>query len=176
MAGQVVRVTWDALPRDTEEFELLLRCDLPSPLVVRLTESKDPATADFRWRVPSVPCLSARLLLRRGDGAEESLWAQSEPFLIRPEPGGKVARVAHMQGELWLPENGTCARAFRWETEASLVPELGDLPAGALSPAPAPLARPAPCASPRSGAARDRRLRNAGLTMGRAPLNLPLRI
>ena len=175
-AGQVVRVTWDALPPDTEEFELLLRCDLPRPLVVRLTESEDPRTGDFLWRVPSVPCLGARLLLRRGEGGEESLWAQSETFLIRPEPGGRISQVAHREGELWLPEGEGSVRIFRWGAGSTLDPGLGHLPEGALDPTITPLSKPSAGLPRRPQSSSLGFSCKAGRGPGRPPATLQLRI
>jgi hypothetical protein len=134
-AGDEILIGWDPMPADTEEFELLLRCDLPGPLTVRLTESQDPRSQGFLWRVPNVPCLRARLLLRRGEEGEESLWAESEVFQIRPDRGREIHQVTFVRGELWLPEGGRRCASAGWGERAAVASGLGRLPAGALTPA-----------------------------------------
>ncbi len=100
--GQSVAVTWSALPAGTEEFELLLQCDAPVPVTLRLTESEDPSLGRFSWRVPAVPCGRARLVLRRGEEGEERLFARSAPFAIRVEPTAPVQQVVLRDDEYWV--------------------------------------------------------------------------
>lgn len=131
-SGQVVRVTWDPLPPDTEEFELLLRCDLPLPVTLRLTESRDPASRDYLWRVPNAPCLSARLLLRRGGEEGEVLWAESAPFRILLPRGEPVSEAAYLRGELWLSPLPPRPSAGLREGAPALLPLPGRPPSAEL--------------------------------------------
>ena len=102
--GQAVRVHWTALPPGAEEFELLLRCESPVPITLRLTESQDPDLAYFLWRVPGISCDRARLLLRQGMEGREVLWAQSEPFRIEVSPSAATPKVAFLSGEYWVED------------------------------------------------------------------------
>lgn len=101
-SGSMVTLTWGMLPSGTEEFELLLRCELPASLTIRLTESKDPRVSGLLWRVPNIPCLKARILLRRGTEEREVIWGRSEPFEIRFDRATPPDEVAIFKGDLWL--------------------------------------------------------------------------
>lgn len=103
-AGEDVSLAWPTLPSDTDEFELLLLCEEPLRLKVRLTESRSPDITRFTWRVPAFPSGRARLLLRRGGLGGERLWARSHPFEIRSALGQMVHSVEWRSGELWLSE------------------------------------------------------------------------
>jgi hypothetical protein len=116
-SGQTLAVTWDSLPPATEEFELLLRCEAPVAITLRLTESQDPGLANFFWRVPGIPCDRARLILRRGEGGRETTWAQSEPFRIEVAPSAPVPRVTFLSGEYWV-EDGPAPDEWESKTEA----------------------------------------------------------
>lgn len=100
--GQEITVTWEPLPPDTEEFELLLRLEAPVALTLRLTECEDPSVEHLSWRVPAVPCDRATLLLRHGRKRREALWGMSLPFSIRRVPRGTLQRVTLRLGELWV--------------------------------------------------------------------------
>jgi hypothetical protein len=102
--GQAVRITWTALPPEAEEFELLLQCESPVPITLRLTESQDPDLAYFLWRVPGISCDRARLLLRQGMEGREILWAQSVPFRIEGSPSATTPKVAFLSGEYWVED------------------------------------------------------------------------
>jgi len=137
-AGSRVRVAWDALPADTEEFELLLKIERPAPLKIRLTESEDPALASLSWQVPNLPCTGARLVLRRGDGENETTWAVSAPFVIAA-PGLSTLRAPDERmtfrgDELWL-ETASDSRRAGLEEDHRLArgAPLSSLPAGALT-------------------------------------------
>ncbi len=144
-AGQVVSVTWNGLPSDTDEFELLLQCETPGPLTLRLTECEEPAMRAFSWHVPDgLPSLRARIVLRRGEKGRELLWARSEPFQISAgrlfarlaetaDTDVNIARVSMRDGELWLREEaprpgrdehagGFEAEEFSGRNEAALQP------------------------------------------------------
>ncbi len=105
VAGHEVTVSWDGLPAGTAEFELLLACDEPVPLTIRLTESMDPELTAYAWRVPRLACGVARLQLRAGIDEREVVWAASAPFRIAaavegPERAPDVVR--EHGGELWM--------------------------------------------------------------------------
>ena len=103
--GRAVRVTWSPLPKDTEEFELLLKFESPFPAKIRLTECKDPELDSLAWVVPRIPCERARLLLRRGEGGREIDWAWSRTFSIRGSPYAPVQRTAFYRGEMWATDD-----------------------------------------------------------------------
>jgi len=132
-------VTWDALPSDTEEFELLLKIERPAPLKIRLTESQDPALGSLSWQIPDLPCTGARLVLRRGAHGRETTWAASERFSIVPSGLGErraaAVRMAFRDDELWLETAPLPARPVCLEPGHRLAPEgpLQSLPAGALT-------------------------------------------
>ena len=105
VAGQEVTVSWDGLPAGTEEFELLLACDEPVPLTIRLTESMDPELTAYAWRVPHVACDVARLQLRAGIDEREVVWAASAPFRITASTEGAPDAVREHGGELWMEDD-----------------------------------------------------------------------
>jgi hypothetical protein len=102
--GQLVSVDWTALPPRAEEFELLLRCEDPVAVTIRLTECEDASLEGLSWRVPNFPVDRARLLLRCGDGEREILWAQSEPFRIASRADSPLPCVMFMGEEYWISE------------------------------------------------------------------------
>ncbi len=107
--GQKIRITWSLLPPDTEEFELLLKCESPFVFKIRLTECKDPGLDSLVWVVPRIPCERARLLLRRGEGGKEIDWAWSRPFSIRGGLCAPVQRTAYYRGEMWATDETLCS-------------------------------------------------------------------
>ncbi len=114
--GARVSLSWGQLPRETEEFELLLVSDSPARLKLRLTESMDPALGPFAWRVPNVPCTRARIVVRMGDEDEEREWAESAPFRIAWDDGAPGAVVRTRGGELWLADGPSRAPgSSMWE-------------------------------------------------------------
>lgn len=121
--GQKVRITWSRLPPDTEEFELLLKCESPFVFKVRLTECKDPGLDAISWIVPRIPCQRARLLLRRGERGREIDWAWSRPFSIRGGLCAPVQKTAYYRGEFWatdetLPSLWSCGSIITYERTA----------------------------------------------------------
>jgi hypothetical protein len=100
--GAVIR--WGALPQGTAEFELLLQCEEPIPIVLRLTGSQDPDLRALEWRVPNIPCDRARVIIRSNWGGREILLARSEPFQILVAGGVPLQRVDFQEGELWVRE------------------------------------------------------------------------
>jgi len=173
--GQSVRVTWTALPAGAEEFELLLRCESPLSLTLRLTECEDPSLADLSWRVPELPCGRARLLLRFGDEGRESLWAQSEPFRIIPGSPAGTERVVLQDGELWLREGPAQAHDGLGAGALSVASAPGGTPCEAAIPPLAAGFQPPPVAPLARRAETPRPLPRPQESPNR-PLNLPLRI
>jgi hypothetical protein len=119
--GGIVRINWAPLPRDTEEFELLLQCESPVDITFRLTESQDPSLVEYSWKVPAIPCDSARIILRRGTEARECLWGRSAAFRIGADRIVAVARVDFLNGEYWVskepaPETWGGREEELWQT------------------------------------------------------------
>lgn len=147
--GQIVTVTWDALPPDTDEFELLLQCEPPISIRLRLTECEEPEMRSFAWRVPDLPALEARIVLRRGEKGRELLWARSEPLQIiggadfaepvveRRASVENAPRVLLRDGELWLQENPR-----RWRPQESADGLAGEEISGRQDAALIPCAMP----------------------------------
>ncbi len=186
-SGQETGITWDSLPPGTEEFELLLQCESPVPLTLRLTESEEPGLRSFTWRVPDLPPLVARIVIRRGEGGHELVWAKSESFRISASrafsemsSAGSDAekerpRVLSRDGELWLQLDAP--RAAREEAGGYDPAELAGrsdaaIPAGTISIASRIIEGPASTASEE----RASRTRMAAKILPRKPLSLQLRI
>lgn len=109
-AGQRVIVTWDGLPADVREVELLLSLDGGRRFPIRLTESFDPAPGTFAWLVPCLPATGARLRLRYGRaGREEEDAEPSAPFGIFVPPSSPAARLERREGEWWVAEEENLA-------------------------------------------------------------------
>ncbi len=102
--GQELTLSWSTLPEGAEEFELLLICESPMPINLRLTTCLDPRLRTYRWRVPNLPCDVARFRIRVGVEGEELTWAWSAPFRIAWQPRGPLAEVSLEGGEFWLSE------------------------------------------------------------------------
>ena len=174
--GQSVAVAWDALPPDVEEFELLLRCELPRPLTIRLTESENPSVRGFTWRVPGVACTGARLVVRVGEAGRESEWAVGPSFEIRPNRERPVQRLSFVRGEFWISDRPVVAAVMGGADALRRAAPRGEIPGEAV------LSR-ASVRPPESGGPRDLLPEGPmagpgrpGGAAGRAPLHLPLRI
>ena len=175
--GTRITVTWEALPPGTEEFELLLRCKLPAPLKLRLTECMDPRLRRLEWTVANVPCPSATLVLRAGIGGREITWSRSAPFEIRADVRAPLPAVVVSRGELWLGSDPASRRlrtagGGQWSapsarTVAAEIPPTRD---PGFQSAGIPGCHILPGARSRAPRAHSRA---DGL---RAPLDLPLRI
>jgi hypothetical protein len=101
-AGHVVDVSWSALPKGVDEFELLLRIGDDPRASVRLTPVLAEGQRAYRWEIPNLPATSARLVLRGDlDDAEELELATSDAFRIVGDALAPVLEVAFRDGELW---------------------------------------------------------------------------
>jgi hypothetical protein len=111
--GEAVSIVWARLPEDADEFEILLRCESPIVQTLRLTVQLDPSLGSFAWRVPNVPCNSARVYIRAGiEGRGETTWAVSAPFRIAWKAEESAQQVFFKEGELWVndsPQEGNPA-------------------------------------------------------------------
>jgi hypothetical protein len=106
-AGEWVRTRWEPLPADVDEFELLLVLDGARAPRVRLTGQLSPERESYLWRVPNLPCLSARLLLRFSRGHDEEEEAEpGEAFSIVGTVLEPVARLSYVRGEWWVATDG----------------------------------------------------------------------
>lgn len=177
--GQDLTLSWNALPEGTEEFELLLVCESPVPIKLRLTKCLDPRLRTYRWRVPNLPCDVARLRIRAGVEGEELTWAWSAPFRIAWEARAPLPRVALEGGEFWLSDGRGRSDSASLEGSESANPSAfpGRRESLALTPQPRGLGLPAASAT---GSAELRQpglsvRPRAGNSSGR-PLMVPLRI
>jgi hypothetical protein len=176
-AGEPVPVSWDRLPPDVEEFELLLECGSPAWGKFRLTESENPLLTCRVLFLPKVPGGVARLVLRVGRGGREDTWGTSRVFRVEGDGSAPAALALRDRGELWLREEEAPARQMR-DSSAS---EMGSVP---LARFPGAATVPSWGAPPderaeraESGRTRPRRGRPPAAKGGdRIPLLLPLRI
>ncbi len=179
LPGQDLTLSWNALPEGTAEFELLLVCESPVPIKLRLTTCLDPRLRTYRWRVPNLPCDVARLRIRAGVEGEELAWAWSAPFRIAWEARAPLPRVSLEGGELWLTEGRGQSDLASIEGSESADPSAFPGRGETLAPAPPSQGLGLPAASgtdfaevrQREPSARPR----AGSGSGR-PLIIPLRI
>lgn len=100
--GQVVHLSWDPLPPEVEEFEILILAEFPAPLRVRLTESEEASLRGLAVTIPALAPCSARFLLRAGSPRGEFLFAESGTWRLASPAGGGIQRVEERQGELWV--------------------------------------------------------------------------
>ncbi len=99
-AGQLVEVSWTA-PACADELELLLVLDGSGREPLRVTESLPGAFGTWLWRVPDLPAVSARLVLRWGSEGREIEGEPGPAFAIAC-PGGRLNPVTRRGGELWV--------------------------------------------------------------------------
>jgi hypothetical protein len=175
-AGDRVEIRWAPLPEGTAEFELLLECDLPHPLTLRLTESEDPAVERMVWRVPNVPCMSARLVLRRGEEGHEILWGQSETFRIAWSNGETPERAEFQEGELWLRTAEHKPRPIEGASDLWRDGDLGRLPAAAARSTSASCMEPSGGPMKRHADEGEKRAGKSHRILLREPMRLQLRI
>ncbi len=174
VAGQEVTVSWDGLPAGTEEFELLLACDEPVALTIRLTESMDPELTAYAWRVPRVACGGARLQLRAGIDEREVIWAASVPFRIAASSQGAPDTVREHGGELWMEDDAPA----EWQGLPPRFEGTGDGDAAEATSAAPTTARASTTSVPRAHGD-DHEVRvTAGVApaRSRSPQNRPMRI
>jgi len=98
--GQLVEISWRA-PAGAEELELLLVLAADSRESLRLTESLSARSGTWRWRVPSLPAATARLVLRWGCEGREMEGEPGPSFTIAL-PGARLAPITLRRGELWV--------------------------------------------------------------------------
>jgi len=92
-AGQTVVLAWANLPPAAREVEVLLSVDGGERFTLRATAEVDRARGGVRWRVPNLPTPHARLRLRWGDGASETLAPPTPEFRILADPSAPDAAV-----------------------------------------------------------------------------------
>jgi hypothetical protein len=90
-AGQTVVLAWGNLPPTAREVEVLLSVDGGERFSLRATAEVDRARGHVRWRVPNLPTAHARLRLRWGDGASETLAPPTAEFRILANPSAPDA-------------------------------------------------------------------------------------
>jgi len=100
-AGDQVELSWAALPTGVEELEILLSLDDGQHYSVRVTPELDARERCYRWTVPNLPALHARLRLRLGSRHAEALADATPAFRILggDEDGPAVGIVR--EGVLW---------------------------------------------------------------------------
>ncbi|HVP14407.1 MAG TPA: hypothetical protein VMS88_02615 [Terriglobales bacterium] len=101
LAGDLVELRWAGVRGEVEEMELLLSLDGGATYPVRLTRELEGHSLRFLWRVPDLPTLRARLLLRVGGEGGERAGAVSREFGIRHTAGAAAPDLAYHEGRLW---------------------------------------------------------------------------
>lgn len=99
--GQVVHLSWDPLPAEVEEFEILVEAEFPAPLRVRLTESEEASRRGLAVTLPALAPCTARFVLRAGSLRGECLFGQSELWRLEAPLQRSVRRLEERNGELW---------------------------------------------------------------------------
>jgi hypothetical protein len=107
-AGQTVVLTWANIPAAAREIEVLLSVDGGERFTLRATAAVDRARGVVRWRVPNLPTSRARLRLRWGDGASETLAPPTEEFRILADPSAPDAPAP-----VWDEDDPTTAGPLR---------------------------------------------------------------
>jgi len=108
-SGDLVTIRWTPLTSDVDEFELLLMLDGAGNRPVRLTVQLDPSRSSYRWRVPSLPTVSARIQIRFNRGEGEELGSTSGGFQIVASGTTALASLALRDGEWWVVTLGGAA-------------------------------------------------------------------
>jgi hypothetical protein len=90
-AGETVVLAWGNLPPAAREVEVLLSVDGGDRFSLRATAEVERARGRVRWRVPNLPTAHARLRLRWGDGASETLAPPTAEFRILADPAAHDA-------------------------------------------------------------------------------------
>jgi len=175
--GYPLPVSWDPLPADVEEYELLLECGSPAWGRFRLTESDSPLQTHRVLSLPRVPGEVARIVLRVGRGGREDTWATSRVFRVVGDRESPAARAVCSRGELWLQTDGARPSGALESAGAGRILDPSPALTGAtVLPGPG---GPQDGREDRRRAARSER-RKAALSardpVGRTPLLLPLRI
>jgi len=159
-AGQVVTLRWSGLPADVAEVEIVLSLDGGRSYHVRVSPELEAREGGYRWRVPDLPAIRARLLLRTGGGAGERAGAVSGEFRIVHASGVEGPQLGFHEGQFW--------------TGFDDPPAVPGLRTGAAGPRFEDVADPAPCApvqpAPRVVPAADPYPGHAGATSVPVPL------
>ncbi|MEW6758874.1 MAG: hypothetical protein AB1347_11690 [Acidobacteriota bacterium] len=177
LPGLPLSVSWDPLPADVEEFELLLECGSPAWGKFRLTESDSPLQTHRILLLPRVPGEVARIVLRVGRGGREDTWATSRVFRVAGHGASPAARAVYHRGELWLDGRGAPPSRALESSGARLNPNPPSAPPGATV-LPGPGGAPDPQKDRRCAVRTGRRGAPPSVRegAGRTPLLLPLRI
>jgi hypothetical protein len=142
-AGEVVEITWSALPHEVEELEILLSVDGGRHYGLRVTPECDPGARRFLWRVPNLVTGAARLRARLGSHGQEIEAAPGEGFAIVGAEAGPFADPAFHERGWWsaldaLPAAPQPGPAVQQARSALRDPRAaGPPPRDALAPAPA---------------------------------------
>lgn len=110
-AGETVVISWDELPGDVAEMELLLSLDDGRRFTMRISPELDGRTRSYHWRVPDLAADRARLQIRAGGARGEREGVPSAAFRIEPAAPG--ASDAIREDVLWMTfEPGEAAEAI----------------------------------------------------------------
>ena len=82
--GETVVLSWDALPDDVEQIELLLSLDDGRRFTTRISPELDGRSTTWRWRVPAIEAARARLVIRAWGARGERHGVPSVAFRIEP--------------------------------------------------------------------------------------------
>lgn len=103
LAGEKVAIT---IPQSSlkgaEEFELLLQAPGLKVELVRLTPSFLAGNRTVTLKLPNLPGIVGRLVLRAGAGGREWLVATSEEFFIVATHARDIPRLVQRGGEWWF--------------------------------------------------------------------------
>lgn len=103
LAGEKVAIT---IPQSSlkgaEEFELLLQAPGLKVELVRLTPSYFAGNRTVTLKLPNLPGIVGRLVLRAGTGGREWLAATSEEFFIVATHARDIPRLVQRGGEWWF--------------------------------------------------------------------------
>jgi hypothetical protein len=105
--GEVVELSWPALPPDVRELEIQLSLDDGRSWPLRVSAELEGRERAFRWRVPNLAASRARLRLRGGDEMREYEGAPTAAFAILPDPRLPRARFAFHEAAWWDGLPGT---------------------------------------------------------------------
>ena len=129
-AGDQVELSWAPLPAGVEELEILLSLDDGQHYSVRVTPELDVRERRYRWTVPNLPALHARLRLRLGTRHAETLVEPTSAFRIlggdEDDPAAGIVR----EGVLWIglePVHGGRASALVPESAALAIARAVEL-------------------------------------------------
>ena len=177
LPGLPLSVSWDPLPADVEEYELLLECGSPAWGKFRLTESDSPVQTHRILLLPHVPGQVARIVLRVGRGGREDTWATSRVFRVAGDGASPAARAVYDRGEHWLHGGGALPSKVVESSAAGLNPDPPSAPPGATV-LPGPGGAQDPRKDSRCAVCAGRRGTPPSVRegAGRTPLLLPLRI